>query len=89
MLQNLKKTFEIRKQMEDDTIENKKQFEIYLEKQFDEIKKGNLKKIDEGLYKNLLERGKIIANDWEEKSEMVHYQFGVEYPSKFYYKRTV
>ena len=87
MLQNLKKTYEIRKKMEDDAIENKKKFEIYLENQFDEIKKGNLKKLDEDLYKNLLERGKIIANDWEEKSEMVYYQFGVEYPSKFYYKR--
>ena len=87
MLQNLKKTYEIRKKMEDDAIENKKKFEIYLENQFDEIKKGNLKKLDEDLYKNLLERGKITANDWEEKSEMVYYQFGVEYPSKFYYKR--
>jgi len=88
MLQNLKNTFEIRKQMELDAIENKKKFEIYLEKQFDEIKKGNLKKIDEGLYKNLLERGKIIANDWEEKSEMVYY-FGGEHSTKVYYKRTV
>ena len=86
MLQNLKKTFEIRKKMEDDRIENKKQFEIYLEKQFDEIKKGNLKKIDEGLYKNSLERGKIIASDWEEKTEMV-YHFGGEHTTKVYYKR--
>jgi hypothetical protein len=86
MLENLKKTIEIRKKMENDTIENKKQFEIYLEKQFDEIKNGNLKKIDEGLYKKSLERGKIVASDWEEKIEMVYY-FGGEHSTKVYYKR--
>jgi hypothetical protein len=73
MEKNLEINMKLKKEQDDKTNERKQQLEIFIQQKFDEIQKGNLKKINEELYNELLKRGKIVSTDWEKKIEKEEY----------------
>ena len=73
MRNNLEKTIKQKKEREEKDIESNKNFEILIQNKLDDIQKGNLKKINEELYNELLKRGKIVSTDWEKKIETEEY----------------